>query len=145
MMLQDSATFLLGKLGRIAVDRFSERLAPLGLRPQHGSVLSVLAGRELASQQELGRILHQAPSGMVPVLDDLERMGAVRRVRDDVDRRRHALGLTAKGHELLKEVVAMADAVDAELLGGLPADDREALIGLLRQVGDRAGVLPVAG
>jgi DNA-binding MarR family transcriptional regulator len=145
MSLQANAAFLLGKLGRIAVDRFAERLAPLGLRPQHGSVLSVLAVRELASQQELGRILGQAPSGMVPVLDDLERMGAVRRVRDDVDRRRHALGLTPKGRELLTEVQAMIDAVDAELLDGLPADDREALISLLRQVAERTGVLPVAG
>jgi DNA-binding MarR family transcriptional regulator len=145
MTLEAHAAFLLGKLGRIAVERFAERLVPLGLRPSHSSVLSVLAVRELTSQQELGRILGQAPSGIVPVLDDLERLGAVSRVRDDVDRRRHALGLTPGGHELLARVTALADDVDAELMEGLTPADRELLLDLLRQIGARAGVLPRVG
>src|SRR2546421_4762706 len=111
MPLTDRAAFLLAKLGRVALDRFAARLQPLGLRPPHCGLLAVIAQRQDSSQQELGRLLGQAPSGIVAMLDDLERLGAVRRVRDDVDRRRHLLALTPAGRELL----ARAEAVSLEV------------------------------
>jgi DNA-binding MarR family transcriptional regulator len=142
--LTDTALFLLAKLGRLATDRFSDRLRPTGLRPPHCSLLAVLAQRQVASQLELGRLLGQAPSGIVAMLDDLERLGAIHRVRDDVDRRRHVVALTPAGRDLLARAGALALEVEEELLAGVDPADRDTVRRVLGGMAGRLGVLPAA-
>lgn len=142
MPLTERVAFLLGKLGRLAADSYTERLAPLGLRPPAAVLLSVVAESRGASQEELGRILQQAPSGIVALLDDLEGLGAVRRSRDRSDRRRHVIVLTKAGTRLLDQAESRAHAVDEDLLSVLDADDRRLLTKLLYETAQRSGVVP---
>ena len=140
MPLERRFTVQVHRLGSVVMDRFAERLLVLGLRPQDFKVLAVLAVREIASQQDLGRILQQAPSGIVPILDGLERAGAVRRTRGDVDRRHNVLALTARGRELLAEADRVAAELDEDLCASLEPADRALLTDLLARVSRQAGV-----
>jgi DNA-binding MarR family transcriptional regulator len=133
-----SATFLLGKLGRIATSRFADRIAEYGLRPRHCGVLEWL-GAGSATQLDLARALGVTPSVVVDMLDELEALDAVRRNRDPADRRRQIVELTPAGHSLITEAAAAAREVDAELLAGLALDHRADLVVTLRQLAQENG------
>lgn len=114
----DSLAFLLTKLGQVAAERFAARLAPLGLRPRHCAVLELLTDRP-SGQLALARTIGVTPSVIVDMLDELEALDAVRRVRDSADRRRQLVEITDEGRGLHRSALQAAERVDAELLGGL--------------------------
>ena len=80
-----------------------------------------LSLRELAAEE---RISAPALSGHV---DRLETAGLIERARDENDRRRVGLTLTAEGDKLLKRVRARRTTWLAERLGGLDDDELIAL------------------
>jgi DNA-binding MarR family transcriptional regulator len=117
------AAYLLSMIGRSQANRLSNRLRPLGLRPKHFALLNLVAAEEGRSQQQLGERLALEPSGIVGTIDELEQQGFIDRRRDPNDRRRHAVYLTAAGHEKLSEARQAATERGAELLA--PLDDEE--------------------
>ncbi len=126
--------YLLARLGSISLAAFSDSLQPIGLRPRHYAVLSALVDNpDLATQHAVGGCLAIDPSTMVAVVDDLENQGLVRRHRDPADRRRYRLAVTSKGQQKHKACRAVADRIEAELLGGLGDDERATLRRLLQQ------------
>jgi DNA-binding MarR family transcriptional regulator len=134
-----SVTFLLGKLGAIAGARFAEKLAAYGLKPRHCAVLE-LAGAAALSQLELATRIGVTPSVVVDMLDELEGLGAIRRVPQAGDRRRRVVELTVRGQELRERAGQAAHEVDAELLRDLDPAQREALRSALAQVGAARGL-----
>jgi DNA-binding MarR family transcriptional regulator len=123
--------FLLSKVGQLATDRFADKLRPLKLRPKHCGLLAAVANAPSASQQQLGRALELVPSAIVAMIDDLEDIGAVRRVADPDNRRKHAIVLTHHGRSLLDRATKLAEALDRELLAPLSAAERATLARLL--------------
>ncbi|WP_214413893.1 MarR family winged helix-turn-helix transcriptional regulator [Sphaerisporangium fuscum] len=136
-----SLAFLLSKLGQAAAERFADRLAPLGLRPRHCAVLQLLEAAPLG-QLALARTIGVTPSVVVDMLDELEGVGAVRRVRDTADRRRQLAEITEEGRELSRSAAEVASQVDAELLGGLTPDQKRALRQALTTVATAHDLLP---
>jgi len=131
----DTISFLLAKLGQLANGRFADRLAPLGLRPRHCAVLELLTGPPKA-QLELATTIGVTPSVVVDMLDELEQVDAIRRVRDRADRRRQLIELTPAGHELRQRAVALAREADDSLLDGLDAAQTAALRAGLQRIAD---------
>ena len=84
-----------------------------------------------ASQQELARLMGVAPSLVVALADHLERLRAIRRVRDPVDRRRQNLVITKSGRGLLRSCARVSQELEEEVTTGLSADQRGALHRLL--------------
>jgi DNA-binding MarR family transcriptional regulator len=121
-----STAFLLGKLGQLASNRFAEALAPLRLRPRHCGVLELLSTGP-RPQLDLANALGVAPSVVVDMVDDLQGLDAVTRVRDTADRRRQFVELTETGRGLLRRAVEVSADLDASLLRGLPPDQVTAL------------------
>jgi DNA-binding MarR family transcriptional regulator len=72
-----------------------------------------------------------------------EREGLVTRSPSDAGRRAVAVTLTAAGHELVERAVRELLTHEEELVGGLTAEDRQMLAGLLARldpgVGRQAG------
>lgn len=134
-----SFTFLLGKLGGIAGSRFAERLAGLGIKPRHCAVLELAEPGRL-SQFELASRIGVTPSVVVDMLDELEALGAIRRVPQPEDRRRRVIELTETGRKLREQAGQAAHAVDAELLSGLSPSRQEALRAALTQMGSDQGL-----
>ncbi|MEV6052120.1 MarR family winged helix-turn-helix transcriptional regulator [Streptomyces sp. NPDC052107] len=138
--LPGTLVFRLGTLGATMSDRFAERIERHRLKPKHVGLLTALGQGSFASQQDLAGQLGVAPSLVVSLADHLETLGAVRRVRDPRDRRRQALTLTDRGHELLAACTAEARALDAELTAHLGESERQALHTALGSLAARAGL-----
>jgi DNA-binding MarR family transcriptional regulator len=102
-----------------------------GLPPQqHQAILAIrgLAPETGMTVNDLAEQLLLKPQTAVELVDRLEDSGLVRRERDDVDRRRVFLGLTAKANRLLEKL-------SAEHLAQIRRDAPE-LITLLRDVAE---------
>jgi DNA-binding MarR family transcriptional regulator len=73
---------------------------------------------------------------MVSLIDDLERLALVRRLRDPNDRRSYAISITEKGRELAPQadqIVAEADARFADALTGNELEQLSELLAKLLQ------------
>jgi DNA-binding MarR family transcriptional regulator len=125
---------LLGKVGAAMNRRVASALEAVGLRPKHLAALSVLYADEALSQQALGDKLGIDASAVVAIIDDLERDGLARRVRDPRDRRRHALHVTAAGSEMLARAQAEVAKVDTDAIATLSSEERAQLLALLMRI-----------
>lgn len=128
-----SVTFQLVRLGQLANHRFVDQLAPLGLRPRHCAVLELLRDGSMA-QLDLAQSLGVAPSVVVDMIDELQDLHAVDRVRGTTDRRRQFVELTAHGRSLIRRAANAARALDADLLRDLDSAQSEGLRAGLYQV-----------
>ena len=119
--------YLLVRLGKHAQRMFSLKIDALGLRPAHCDVLLTLAERGALSQVDIASTLSIERAHLVALLDQLEAMGLVLRAPDKVDRRRHAVRLTAQGGRTAATVAALAVEVEDALLDALSATERDRL------------------
>jgi DNA-binding MarR family transcriptional regulator len=97
-------------------------------------ILRVIAAWEPVSQREVSEAVQVHPSEMVDLIDLLAGNGWVVRERDDTDRRRYHLRLTAAGRKVLARLDDLAAEVEAEVLAPLRPADRERLATLLGQL-----------
>jgi MarR family transcriptional regulator, lower aerobic nicotinate degradation pathway regulator len=111
-----------------------EALGAAGLRRHHYAVLTALAEQGATSQAELGRRLWIDRSDLHAALNELEGRGWLARVRDEQDRRRNLVELTAAGTEELRALDAKVDAAQDALLAPLSAAERRELVALLSRV-----------
>lgn len=132
-----SVSFQLVRLGQVAGHRLVGLLAPMGLRPRHCVVLELLRDGPMA-QLELARQVGVAPSVVVDMVDELQSLHAVTRVRDAADRRRQYVELTAHGRDLLRRVANAARRLDTDLLRELDSEQRDALRAALSRVAGAA-------
>jgi DNA-binding MarR family transcriptional regulator len=132
-------TLLMIKLGRITMHRFTEALEPFGIRPRHVAALIELRDHGELTQQSLCGQLHLDPTNLVAILNELEQRGYAKRRRDPEDRRRHLVEVSPKGLAVIEKVSQVMDRVEAELLDGLDAAEREQFEGLLTSIWERSG------
>jgi DNA-binding MarR family transcriptional regulator len=95
------------------------------LKVRHIELMAVLARNAPTSQQYLVSALRVDPSVMVVLLNELEKDGMVRRVRDPRDRRRHLVEISSSGLEALQRGMAEIEAAEAAAFDVL--DDQEKL------------------
>ncbi len=65
-------------------------------------------------------------------IDQLERDGWARRVASPGDRRTRLIEVTPAGRKIVARAAKVVDAVHADVLADLPADQREAFVGALQ-------------
>jgi DNA-binding MarR family transcriptional regulator len=132
--LASAPGFLLSWNGQRMAARFAAALEPLGLRPPHFGVLTLIDAHPGSAQQELvSRSLIDA-SSMVAVIDELEAMGLAERRRHPEDRRKHAVYLTAPGKRTLERARKAAIEMAQDVFAPLDADELETLRRLLRKL-----------
>jgi len=132
--LASAPGFLLSWNGQRMAFRFAKALEPLGLRPPHFGVLTLIDAHPGSTQQELvsGSLIDA--SSMVAVIDELEEMGLAERRRHPDDRRKHAVHLTARGRRTLQRAREAAVKMAQEVFAPLDADELETLRRLLRKL-----------
>ena len=98
---------------------FAKALEPLGLRPPHFGVMTLIASDPGITQQELADRSLIDPSSMVAVVDELEELGFAERRPHPGDRRKHAVHLTADGKRTLERARAAAITLANDILAPL--------------------------
>ena len=131
------------RLWRATHTRTAELLGPVGLTPALFALLNVIGARQGAIQQELGSALGIDRSTMVSLIDQLENAGLARRRPSPLDRRAREIAITPKGRRLLQRARGLISQVEDEVLAGLTAEERGALLALLRRALDAAPAQPL--
>jgi MarR family transcriptional regulator, lower aerobic nicotinate degradation pathway regulator len=123
--------FLISRMGLTASRAFAERISEVGVTPRGWGALNVLDTEGAITQQSLGRCIGMDPSTMVATIDELEAAGMVERRRNPQDRRAHALHITDKGRQTLKDGRKVARRAQEEFLAPLSSEERQQLHELL--------------
>jgi DNA-binding MarR family transcriptional regulator len=133
---QSSPALLLALLGHVAMRRLRDAHTSHGLTPRQFHLLGVLHENGPTGQRELGTMMGTDPSILVTMLNPLEAEHLVSRERDEHDRRRHLVTLTADGEAKRVSAAQAEREVEDELFAGLDEEQREQLLGLLTTLQD---------
>jgi len=139
---KSSVPFLLSQMGAHVSATFGDRIAPLGLKPYHAGVLSVLGSKAGITQQALAGLLGVFPSRLVGLLDDLARLNFIERRASPGNRRSYALHLTKAGHETWARVGEVAAEMQDDLCAALNDKEREVLADLLTRIVAQQQITP---
>ena len=124
-------------LARALVAREEPVLQAHGISMWGYIVLTALAEQPVRTQAALAQAINADKSRIIGVLDDLQQRGLIKRQPDAADRRVHLLSLTPPGDRLRRSVQAAIRASEQEVLGTLPAGDREAFLRSLQTLYER--------
>lgn len=106
-----------------------------GLTEGQFGVLEALLHAGPLGQKELGSKLLCSPANLCTVLDNLEKMDYVTRVRDDQDRRNVIVSLTPIGRQTIKRAFPAHAAHIADLMNALTPAEQDALGALCKKLG----------
>jgi MarR family transcriptional regulator, lower aerobic nicotinate degradation pathway regulator len=134
--LRTLPSWLLGQASHAANKLVADALAGHGLRRHHYRVLVALAEDGEATQADLGRRLWLDRSDLHAVLAELDEAGLTTRVRDERDRRRNLVALTAAGTRALAAADADVQQAQSALLAPLSAQERRAFLATLTRLVD---------
>ena len=127
--------FLISDVGRLCSKRFDELAkSSLDLTRAQCRALAYLSHFGDVNQARLADLLEVAPISAGRLLDRMEEGGWIERFSNPDDRRERTVRMTAKAEGALGKARRVGDAVAAEALAGLDADERAQLISLLRRV-----------
>ena len=131
---------LLTRLAKQVYRRSSEEL--LGMHLRLLMALSYLRDHDGCPQQELAEVLCMDANNVVLLLNELEDLGHITRLRDPLDRRRHRVELTKQGVGALAHAERAQETIEDDVLQALDADERATLWRLLTRA--LHGAEPVA-
>jgi DNA-binding MarR family transcriptional regulator len=120
---------LMSRLAKQFYRRSDEEL--LGMHLRHLVALAYVRDHDECPQQALADAFCMDANNVVLLLNELEELGYVARLRDPGDRRRHLVQLTATGRDALARTERAQGAIEDEVLGALAPDERSTLKQLL--------------
>jgi MarR family transcriptional regulator, lower aerobic nicotinate degradation pathway regulator len=132
--LASAPGFLLSWNGQRIAHEFAAALEPLGLRPPHFGVMTLIETHPGCAQKDLVSRSLIDPSSMVAVIDELEQLGLAERRPHPSDRRKRAVHLTARGRRTLERARAAAIQTAEEVFAPLDQKERATLRTLLRKL-----------
>jgi MarR family transcriptional regulator, lower aerobic nicotinate degradation pathway regulator len=132
--LRSRPSFALARLGAAARQQCTERLAGVGLSQRQHAILCCLDEFGPACQRDVAARLGIDTGDIVAFFDGLQKLGLVLRERDQKDRRRQVVSLTADGRRLLDEAELLLDTAEPGMLAALSQAERAELHRLAAQV-----------
>jgi DNA-binding MarR family transcriptional regulator len=120
---------LLTRLAKQVYRRSDEQL--LGMHLRLLMALSYVRDHDGCPQQELAEVLCMDANNVVLLLNELEELGYIARLRDPLDRRRHRVELTKHGQRALAGAERAQETIEDEVLQALDASERATLWRLL--------------
>jgi DNA-binding MarR family transcriptional regulator len=132
--LVSSALFLLKRLGMKAKEQSFGAYEEAGLHPYHHAILAVLDEGSQETQGAIADALGYDKGQLVGLLDELEDGGLIVRTRDQADRRRHIVQMTAAGRKALERARRLASELENDFLSPLTQKERAQLHTLLARL-----------
>ena len=126
--------YLITNTQKILSAALAERFAPHGVTPAQWQALVVLWERDGIVQRDLAEKISIEQATLTRTLDRMERDGFVERRRDERDRRRIRVFVTAKGFSLINSLVPEALGVLAQAMEGFSESETDLLRGFLRRI-----------
>ena len=120
-----------------AARSLNSALLPLGLTGRHFGVLLLLNREGVSTQRDLIRLTGSDKAGMTRTVEDLERLGYLRRTQSAHDRRVADLTLTPKGVEGFATAQGLASQAAEELFDSFTAAELATLESLLTRFVDQ--------
>src|SRR4051812_6286561 len=143
--LLSSTLFLMARVGYLVKGRVLEEFEEAGFSMYQYSVLAILGEGACERQATMADLLGLDRSQLVGVLDSLEERKLVERRRDQHDRRRQTVTLTADGQRQLVELRAIVNRIESTVLAPLDDETRSALHDALLTVAAQSDPRFVAG
>jgi MarR family transcriptional regulator, lower aerobic nicotinate degradation pathway regulator len=125
--LRNRTSFVLIKLAALARQRCAEQLAAAGLSQHQHAILCCLDEYGQACQKDIATRLGIDGGDIVAFIDGLQQAGLITRERDERDRRRQILAVTATGRRLLRRVEKLLDGAEPGALAALTMEQRALL------------------
>lgn len=125
--LRNRTSYVLVKLTALARQQRAGQVAAWGLNQHQHAILCCLDEFGPACQKDIAARLGVDVGDTVSFVDGLQRTGLILRERDERDRRRQILTLTAAGRQVLGEVEDQLDAAEPGVLAVLTAAERAVL------------------
>jgi DNA-binding MarR family transcriptional regulator len=136
---------LLGRTSYLMELCLEEHARRYGLTVARFAVLKHLYTRGPTSLTELAALVLRTPSSMVSLIDRMVDAGLVEKERQSEDRRIVLARLTAKGAEMAAELLPIRQAVQAELISILSAEEQLTLGCLLVKLRDHFATVRLNG
>jgi DNA-binding MarR family transcriptional regulator len=131
---RESLGYLVTLVRRRLLDLLEPDFAALGLTSVQAIVLMGLGTGIASTAADFCRTIQHDPGAMTRVIDRLEKMGLVRRVRAPEDRRALRLELTDAGRKMLPAIKAAAVRASNHMLRGFSRSEAQQLIGSLKRL-----------
>lgn len=131
----------LARVSRAVKGAAGEALRELGVHAGQNFLLDELRREDELTPGALARRIGVDVSTITRTAQRMEAAGLVRRVPDRADARLVRVALTDEGRAVAERLPAVLGAVYERMLAPLDAEDRAALVALLRRVTDGAGEL----
>lgn len=122
--LTEDLAWLLGRASHNLNTEITAALEGIGLQSRAHCVLKGALDGEY-TQIELARLAGLDKTTMVTLLDDLEAAGLAERRPAPDDRRKRVIAVTAAGKKKVREADAVVARIRDDVLGVLPATERE--------------------
>jgi DNA-binding MarR family transcriptional regulator len=136
-MIKQNAASMIGKIreavNKLIVSEF-EKHGIEGLVPSHGDILAFLYAKNGLSVKELAEKIHRTQPTVTVLVNKLEKLGYVEKIKDEEDGRITWIKLTDKGIRLQPVFRTISDKLNDIIYGGLTEPQREQLEFLLEQV-----------
>lgn len=132
--LRRRASFALARLGMLARQQCTDRLAAAGLSQHQHAILCCLDEFGPACQVDIAARLGIDTGDIVAFFDGLQQRGLVVRERDPRDRRRQIVSLTGVGQQALVECEQLLDAAEPGMLAAVSVAERAELTRLAVRV-----------
>lgn len=126
--------FLVHQLHCVLLPAIEDGLTDLELDTRSYFVLASIDQPTPPSQQDLARSLRIDPTTMVAVVDQLESLGYITRMRNASDRRRYDLHLAPAGVNALARAEKAMDVVEEDFFGPISASEKRSLHRLLEKL-----------
>ena len=135
---RDAAGALMALARKAVADEFGRELEPLGLSVQQALVVILVGEHRAGTAADMCRRLSHDAGAMTRLVDKLESMELVRRVRESHDRRSARLELTKAGRSLYAQVIRVQVDVLNRMLRGFSKSEVRTLERLLAQIVENA-------
>lgn len=132
--IDDSLGFLICDTARFVKRTLYARLARYGIPGASWFPLRILWRSDGLTQRELSETLGLMEPSVLATVRSMERLGLVIRVRDGVDQRKVRAYLTPRAYELETDLMALAEEVNATMVGALSRADLAATMEGLRTI-----------
>lgn len=120
---------------------FRRRTAHLKITPDQFTVMRTLLENDGITQRELTHLMASDPNTVASLLERMEASELLERVPHEKDKRAYRLHLKPNGKQKYEAAREIAVALQAEVLGVLPPEDREKFFCQLARIADACQTL----